>query len=202
MKPKKWTTRLLKQKLIDLLGGPGFEKSLEEIRLFPPKLVVNPLFSLFHNRVEIIRWRAVTAMGMVVSDLADHESEAGRVIMRRLMWNLNDESGGIGWGSPEAMGEIMARNERLAGEYHRILVSYIRPDGNFIEHEPLQRGVLWGICRLARARPELMADARPFLVPFLESEDASLRGLAALALSSVETSALLNLAGDTTRVMF
>ncbi|MEA3417440.1 MAG: hypothetical protein U9R02_15080 [Thermodesulfobacteriota bacterium] len=53
-------------------------------------------------------------MGVVVSNLADHDMESARVIMRRLIWNLNDESGGIGWGSPEAMGEIMARNNRLA----------------------------------------------------------------------------------------
>jgi len=37
--------------------------------------------------------------------------------MRRLMWNLNDESGGIGWGNPEAMGEILACHEALANEY-------------------------------------------------------------------------------------
>ena len=63
-------------------------------------------------------------MGQVVSNLADTDMESARVIMRRLIWNLNDESGGIGWGSPEAMGDIMACHERLAGEYHRLLVSY------------------------------------------------------------------------------
>ena len=101
--------------------------------------------------------------------------------MRRLMWNLNDESGGIGWGSPEAMGEIMARSPRLAEEYSTILVSYIRPDGNFLEHEILQRGVLWGLGRLAYARPELVSYAAAFLPPFLDSQDPTLRGLAVWA---------------------
>jgi len=57
--------------------------------------------------------------------------ESARVIMRRLMWSLNDESGGIGWGAPEAMGEIMARHEQLTKEYSAILGSYIREDGKF-----------------------------------------------------------------------
>jgi len=98
--------------------------------------------------------------------------------MRRLIWNLNDESGGIGWGSPEAMGEIMAQSEQMAKEYHLILISYIRDDGNYIEHEILQRGVLWGLSRLAHARPELVKDAAPFLHPYMESDDPILRELA------------------------
>jgi len=104
------------------------------------------------------------------------------VIMRRLMWQLNDESGGIGWGCPEAMGEIIACHEGLAREYARALVSYIREDGNFLEHEPLQEGSLWGICRVAQVRPKLIRDAVPHLLSFLEARDATLRGLAVWAL--------------------
>jgi hypothetical protein len=86
--------------------------------------------------------------------------ESARVIIRRLIWNLNDESGGIGWGSPEAMGEIMAGHDRLAEEYHNILISYIMPDGNYIEHELVE-----GFAHL--------------LYPYMESPDPTLRGLAA-----------------------
>jgi hypothetical protein len=67
----------------------------------------------------------------------------------------------------------------LAREYVNILVSYICEDGNFLEHEPLQQGVLWGLGRLAQTRPELLQDAVPHLHPFLSSKDATLRGLAA-----------------------
>jgi len=45
---------------------------------------------------------------MVISNLTEKEMESARVIMRRLMWSLNDESGDIGWGAPEAMAEIIA----------------------------------------------------------------------------------------------
>jgi len=171
--------RQLKKETLELLSHKDFENGLEKIIQLPARQVVNPLFSFFYNIDETVKWRAVTAMGVVVSNLADHDMESARVIMRRLIWNLNDESGGIGWGSPEAMGEIMARHDRLAEEYHKILISYIMPDGNYIEHEILQRGVLWGIGRLAHARPQLVEDSVLFLLPYMQSEDANLRGLAA-----------------------
>jgi HEAT repeat protein len=145
----------------------------------PGRKVINPLFSLLFDRDERIRWAAVSSMGAVVAELADEDMEAGRVIMRRLMWNLNDESGGIGWGSPEAIGEILARHGELAKEYAPILISYTREDGNYLEHELLQRGLLWGIGRLSQVRPHLVQDAVRDLIPYLESGDATVRGLAA-----------------------
>jgi hypothetical protein len=94
------------------------------------------------------------------------------------MWNLNDESGGIGWGSPEAMGEITARHGRLANEFASVLISYIDPEGNFLEHELMQRGSLWGVGRLAHARPLLAQPAYAFLPAFFEASDPFLRGTA------------------------
>jgi hypothetical protein len=173
--------RQLKKEILELLSDKDFEKSLEKICQLPARQAVNPLFSFFYNSDELVKWRAVAAMGAVVSNLADHDMESARVIMRRLIWNLNDESGGIGWGSPEAMGEIMARHGRLAGEYHKILISYIMPDGNYLEHEILQRGVLWGIGRLAHARPHLVKSFANLLCPYMESPDPILRGFAAWA---------------------
>jgi hypothetical protein len=196
--------RQLKKNLPALLKNAEFEKSLEEICLIPARRVVNPLFSFFYNTDELVKWRAVTAMGAVVARLAHEDLESARIIMRRLMWNLNDESGGIGWGSPEAMGEIMARHDRLAEEYACILVSYINEAGNFLEHEMLQRGVLWGLGRLAHTRPELVRDAATYLPPFMRSKDAVHRGLAAWvagAIPSKMTKALLkHLVTDETRI--
>jgi hypothetical protein len=197
-------SRQLKKILPALLKSEEFEKSLEEICLIPVRRVVNPLFSFFYNTDELVKWRAVTAMGVVVARLADEDFESSRIVMRRLMWNLNDESGGIGWGSPEAMGEIMARHDRLAREYACILVSYINETGNFLEHEMLQRGVLWGLGRLAHMRPELVRDAAAYLPLFMKSNDALHRGLAAWvagAIPSEMTESLLkHLTTDEARI--
>jgi len=192
--------RKLKKKILELLRDEEFEGGLDKICQLPARQAINPIFSFFCNTDDLIRWRAVAAMGAVVARLADHDVESARVVMRRLMWNLNDESGGIGWGSPEALGEIMARHAGLAHEYAYLLVSYVNEDGNYIEHPVLQRGVLWGLGRLAHARPWLVKHAAPFLIPYLQSEDAMHRGLAAWtagALGAASVKPLLReLAGD------
>lgn len=173
--------RDLKPILAALLVDDAFPSSLDAVRDLPARRIVNPLFALFCDADALRRWRAVTAMGRVVSRLAEENLESARVVMRRFMWNLNEESGGIGWGCPEAMGECMARSGRLADEYGCILFSYLHPERNFIEHPALQEGVLWGIGRLAQARPECLAGCAELLAPFLESPEAALRGLAAWA---------------------
>ncbi len=170
--------RQLKKQVLRNLRSDDFEARLAEMLAMPARRTINPLLGLLYHGEAIVRWRAVTALGAVVSNLADQEIESARVIMRRLMWNLNDESGGMGWGSPEAMGEIMAQHRQLAQEYACILISYVDPMGNFLEHEGLQAGVLWGLGRLARVHPALAAGAGTFLPPLLSSPHATIRGLA------------------------
>ena len=178
MKTEKQSFRKLKQTVFHILSQDDCDRAVGEIVSLPLRRVVNPLFSFFYHREEIIRWHAITAMGVAAARLADEDTEAARVVMRRLIWNLNDESGGIGWGSPEALGEIMARSHRLAEEYNFLLISYINPEGNYIEYDMLQRGVLWGLGRLAHVRPQLVQQAPPLLIPYLHSPDDIVRGLA------------------------
>jgi HEAT repeat protein len=173
--------RGLKQTVRDLLNADAFDASLRELCMLPARQVINPLFSFLVHSDEKLRWRAITAMGAVVENLAREDMESARVIVRRLMWSLNDESGGIGWGAPEAMAEVMARHEGLAREYSHMLISYMDDEGNFLEYEGLQRGVLWGLVRLARVRPQIIEEAGVHLQKYLESSDATIRGLAAWA---------------------
>lgn len=199
-------SRALKKKLQKLLSINDLHPVLNSISELPAKQVINPLFSFLCSTDVLLKWRAVTSMGVVVAGLAYDDMESARIIMRRLMWSLNDESGGIGWGAPEAMGEIMSGHEQLAEEYHRILISYIMPGGNYIEHEILQNGVLWGIGRLAHARPHLFCNSVELLIPYLNSHVPSHRGLAARAAgicNSEKTNPLLHdLKNDTSKIEF
>lgn len=175
--------RALKKKVLALLKSPNFERAEEELDSLPGRELLHALFSGICATDDTLRWRAIIYMGKTVAKIADQDMEAARVVMRRLMWSLNDESGGIGWGAPEAFAEILCCHEELAKEYAHILVSYMREDGNFLEHIPLQRGLLWGIGRLARARNKLLLslNAPFYLLPYFESPDASIVGLSAWA---------------------
>lgn len=145
----------LKRHVYDLLSMEDEKASLDALALLDAKQVINPLFGFIQSMEPDIRARAIKAMARTVSALAENRMESARVVMRRLMWSLNDESGGIGWGAPEAMGEIMVLNPDLAREYHHILLSYVDPQGNYLEYEPLRQGAVKAVNRLLKARPEL-----------------------------------------------
>jgi len=185
------THRQLKKQVAELLRSTAWPAALETLAGMPARQVVNPLFGLLYHGEPLMRWRAVSAMGVVVAGLADRLMESARIIMRRFMWNLNDESGGIGWGSPESMGEIMARHAGLAREYGAILVSYADPNGNFLEHPGLQQGVLWALGRLGRVHSEVARRAAKFILPFLQQHhDPILRGMAVWAVQPAVDEAL------------
>ena len=180
--------RELKSRLAALCASPDWRALLEsslgtDIAL---KEAVNALLALL-PRPEF-RLRAAFGLGIAVSRMAGSDMEGARVIMRRLMWSLNEESGNLGWGVPEAMGVIVSMSPSLAREYARIFLSYgyeTGKDDNFIDHAPLRRGVYQGAALLARAD---YASARPIL-PHLEKaladEDTLVRASAGLALKEL-----------------
>ncbi len=184
--------RRYKERLRELLAGPDWESGLTSLADWPARDLLSPLLSLLLAPGEG-KWRAVTALGLTVARLAGENWEPARVLLRRLMWNLSEESGTLGWGSPEAMGEILACHDGLAQEFHRVLCSYIHDSaepGNYIDHAPLRLGACWAVARLAQARPLLVRPAWPDLVLCLDSRGPSpgdcapaLRGVAAWGLS-------------------
>ena len=198
---------------MELLAGSDVDRILADLRLLPAQDVIHSLFSAICRPEEPLRWHAVRAMGASVARLATADMEAARIVMRRLLWSLNEESGGIGWGAPEALAEIMCLHQGLAGEYGHMLISYLRDDGpelfqegNFLEHTVLQRELLWGVGRLAEVRPGMLQElgVAADLLPYLDSDDHVVRGLAARALGLLpapEAAAVIaQLAGDVTPV--
>lgn len=179
--------RSLKSDLRTRLESPDWRRELDAITALPGKETVGPLMS-FLLLGGAVKWRAAVALGLCVAGLADAHREDARVVVRRLMWHMNEESGNIGWGIPEAMAETLASHRGLAEEYHRILISYVRDtekDNNFCDHAPLRRSCYWAVGRLAQAWPDLARDAWDPLLAGLHDEDAPCRGVAAWALGQL-----------------
>jgi hypothetical protein len=171
--------RPYKKKLFELFKTTDLNRALDEINHLSPLQIINLLFSLILSTDARVKWKAVLSMGVVTRRISEQNRESSRNILRRLMWNLNDESGGIGWGSAEAMGEILAGSEFLADEFLPILIAYLREDGNYQENEIMQRGVLWGVGRTARVYPNKIIHYKQYLLPYLHSKDHGVRGLSA-----------------------
>jgi hypothetical protein len=150
--------RNIKRDILKLLEQDDFEKNLKEIHRIPPMKVVKALFSFLVTTNHTIKKHTVIALGEVVSRLAKEDIESARIVMRRLMLSVTEESGGIGWNTPEAMGEIMARSEQLANEYHKILISYTMGGGNELDFEGLQKSVIAGLKRVAEVHPDMVKE--------------------------------------------
>lgn len=150
-------------------------------------LVLNALFGALCNPVESIRWSSIECFGIIVPRMAEKKTEDARLVMRHFLWSLNDESGGIGWGAPESLAEIMCHSRQMRSEYLHMLISYMRKDGrqifqdgNYLELPMLQRGLLWGIGRLSECHPDEMAEREIVsdVSAYLSSPDLHVAGLA------------------------
>lgn len=206
--------RKIKKQVLQALQG-DLETARLELEQYDEHGLINPLFSALYRSEETLRWHAVTLFGEVLARLADKDMEAARIVMRRCIWSLNDESGGIGWGAPEAMAEGIFHHDGLCDEYVHMLISYMCPDGplehqdgNFLELPALQRGLLWGIGRVAEKRAKLLLgkDVVPNLLPYLQSNDGTVRAFAARALgllgATESKNALNQLSSDACVVRF
>jgi hypothetical protein len=182
--------RRTKNDVRTILASPDWQTRLHELEDWTPGMLVPSLFSLRLDKNEEVRWRAVTAFGLTSVRMAAESMEKTRVLMRTCMWHMNEESGNLGWGIPHFMGEAMMLNEKIAREFHKILVSYIfcdeKCDGNFLDHPELRRDVLWGLARLASTRPEMVAHGQRFLMVSLNEDDPYNRAYSAWVLGLIK----------------
>jgi hypothetical protein len=147
--------------------------------------ITNGLIGLVADTDEERKWQAIKAIGLVTARLYSLDPERARKVIRQLIWILNDESGGIGWGMPEAFGEILAAIPALQQEYTCLLASYISEEGCFIENEEVQKGVIWGLGRIRDLDEEIKARVVPFLLKTLKNADPLKQGITAWALGEM-----------------
>ncbi|MBI5204232.1 MAG: HEAT repeat domain-containing protein [Nitrospirae bacterium] len=166
----------MKEKIKRLLTEKRFD---ELIRLScSESRILSTLISLTYDKKSLMSWRAIEAVGLVSKEIARTRPELVRNTVGRLLWMIRDESGGIGWSSPEMLGEIVRNNTEQFSDIAPIIVS-------FLEEDMLAAGVLRAIGRIGQANPGLVKHAMPAILPYLHSPDPVLRGLAAWAIGEI-----------------
>ncbi len=137
---------------------PHFRKIKEEVRKYIahedfnletlPQIIkelsyeqwISPLFACLLY-AEPQNSRAAKMLGYAIKHIAEKNMEQARIIIRRMIWQMNEESGNIGWGIPYAFAEALAQSEALAKEYYKIPITYvwdIDADSNYCDHAPLR----------------------------------------------------------------
>ena len=118
--------------------------------------VYRTLSSLLYDDDILVRWRAIDGMGKASRIIAGTDIEKVRRQVRRILWLMNDESGGLCWNGPEAIAEIVFNVPSLIEEYGKILIS-------FLAEEPFQAGTRRGIARIGQMEPGLFAESAKYL---------------------------------------
>lgn len=137
--------------------------------------VLRVLLGLLYDADDYVHWLAIDALGHAGAGLAADNSEKVRDLVRRLLWALNDESGGNPWGATGAIGAVIAARPDLFSGY----LSMIVPLADDVSTCP---EFIWTLGAVGRARPDLASGYLPFLLAALGSGRAAIRGYAAWCL--------------------
>jgi hypothetical protein len=133
-----------------------------------------------------MRWRAIESIGLIAAEIGRDDEEKVRSFLRRLLWLMNDESGGICWYAPEAIAEILFRTPTLIEEYGPILLS-------FLKEEPFEAGVCLGVARLLNLTDlpddfeKRIAGSEVVFRQYLENPNPELRAGAVMVLTKLGT---------------
>jgi hypothetical protein len=164
----------VKDQLRDWLAQGHYEAI---VKLAPrKKRILSFLTALTYDADPLISWRAVEALGLAAGRIADNDPEFVRNHLRRLMWLLNDESGGIGWRAPEAMGEVLRSRPARFTEFVPIVLSFLdMEEEDAVRFRP---GTLWAIGRMGQVMPETVRPAVARIISYLNDPNPQTRGLA------------------------
>jgi len=189
-KSKTQTARTIKKKVRELL----IDYRVDEIVGYfdnEPR-VRRALMSLLFDKDPGICMRAVFALGKVSGLEAKTDMEAVRETIRKILWQMGEESGGLCWYGSEAIGEILINVPELVNDFWNILVVYTK-------EEPFERGSYRALFRLAGEYGKLGDDIIEAFVNGLSESDPAIRIYSLLGLSRIgadETEIADRLVGD------
>jgi len=126
---------------------------------------------------EVLRWSAIeTAARLMKKWWKLGKEEKVRIYIRTLFWSMNDESGGIGWSSPQTVAEIISQNPVLIDPYGSMMIAHC------IDEPPLLKGCFWGIGRMGGLITQCVRSFQDEILKVFDTDDVEIIGLAAWAM--------------------
>lgn len=160
----------LKERIKDALGARCYAEIADMAR--SDKGVIRHLISLAYDKGNVMGWRAIEAMGYVAGELSKQRIDIVRDTIRRLLWSMGEESGGIGWSAAEMIGEIVRSNPDQFTDIVPIVWS-------FHEEEMFRAATVWAMGRIASVRPDLVKFILKDIHGMLTDKNPAVRGYAA-----------------------
>jgi hypothetical protein len=117
------------------------------------------LIRMAYDKETLVGWRAIKAVGRVAKEFVKTEHEFLRIAIRKLLWSLSDESGGIGWAAPELLGEIVSADPEGFADIIPLIAEVYG-----IEEQTFRPGVMYALVRIAEVSPELVTDYQKIII--------------------------------------
>lgn len=127
---------------------------------------LTPLVRIAYDKESLAGWRAIKAIGRVAKALVSTDHEFLRVTIRKQLWSLSDESGGIGWAAPEIIGEIVSADPEKFSDIIPIIAEVYE-----IEEVVFRPGVVYALFRIAETAPELIVRYHKVIIRSLAEND-------------------------------
>lgn len=154
----------MKQALVNALEANDYE-TVTTLALQSRK-VFSVLVRLSYDKTTLIGWRAISAIGHVSSLYVRNNYDFLRDAIRKLLWSLSDESGGIGWSAPEILGEIVSADPQKMSDVIPLIAEIFT-----IEERVFRPGVLFALKRIAETHPDSVAPFKSVVIGGLVEDD-------------------------------
>lgn len=187
----------LKNRIKDLLKTKAYNEIAELAKT--DKGVIRQTISLAYDKEDPMTWRAIEAIGFIAGALSVEKNDVIRDTIRRLLWSMGEESGGIGWSSAEMLGEIIRANPDEFSDIIPIVWS-------FRDEEMFRPGTVWAMGRIALCRPDLAGFILRDLQMMTADKNPTVRGYAAWVIGIMGAGEFIgdikNLADDNSSINF
>jgi hypothetical protein len=144
------------------------QNDLEEIASLAQRnrRVISTLIRMAYDKETLAGWRAIQAIGRVAKALVKTDEEFLRVTMRKLLWSLSDESGGIGWSAPEILGEIVSAAPEKFSDIIPLIAEVYE-----VEERVFRPGIVYALARIAEIAPERVAGYQKLIILSLTDKE-------------------------------
>jgi len=158
------TQQEMKQAAVAALEAEDFETILT--LALRDRKVLSVLVRLAYDKDSLIGRRAIIAIGRVASVFVRSNYVFLRETVRKLLWSLSDESGGIGWSAPEMLGEIVSADPNKFSDVMPLIAEVYS-----IEEKVFRSGVLYAFRKIAEVSPETVSPFQMLIVDGLSEQD-------------------------------
>jgi hypothetical protein len=142
--------------------------------------VLSVLVRFAYDKTTLNGWRAIRAIGAVARDYIKMDRGFLRDAVRKLLWSLSDESGGIGWSAPEILGEIVSADPDEFADIIPLIADVFS-----LEERTFRPGVLYALGRIVEQKPDVLQEYKIIIEQALQDEEPATKIYALQAMLAI-----------------